>query len=477
MNIYEMTLAQLIAAREEKELKPEEILAAFAERTAAVEDKVASFVDIIPDFASKEDQENGILQGIPVALKANMATRELTTSCASKMLAEYKTPYESTVASKIKKEGGAIVAKTNMDEFAMGSTTEHSALQTTKNPWNLNHVPGGSSGGAAAAVAAGEVPCALGSDTGGSIRQPASFCGVVGLKPTYGVVSRYGLVAFASSLDQIGPIARTVEDAALMLNIISGHDEKDSTSAAMEYPDYRQGLDKDLAGLTFGLPGSYLEMDIDEEVKSKVQKAVREIKEAGAEVKEIELPPVDLALAAYYIIATAEASSNLARYDGVRYGAREEAGNVMEMFAKTRSKNLGPEVKRRIMLGTYALSAGYQDELYKKALKVRTIIKDKYAQVFEEVDLILGPNSPTPAFKLGEDKNPLDVYYADIFTVPVNISGFPALSLPAGFTEQGLPLSVQLIGPAFGEVKLLQAARGLEKRLAVPTLATLDQGR
>ena len=478
MKIYEMTLAGLIEARDSKRIKPGEILAAFQARTEEVEDRVRSFLDRPRDLAAEyEDSKNGKFAGIPVALKANMATRKLTTSCGSSILEDYRTPYQSTVADKITGSGGVIAGKTNMDEFAMGSTTEHSAYQVTRHPWNLDHVPGGSSGGSAAAVAAGEVPCALGSDTGGSIRQPAAFCGVVGFKPTYGVVSRYGLAAFASSLDQIGPLTRTVEDAAITLNIISGVDPLDSTSARIDHPDYTGKLDQDIAGMSFGLPSSYLEMDIDEEIRNQVLEAAEKLREAGAEVREIELPPADLALAAYYIIATAEASSNLARYDGVQYGTRQSGDNVRDMFVNTRSSSFGPEVKRRIMLGTFALSSGYQDELYKKALKVRTVIKEKYEKVFSEVDIILGPNSPAPAFKIGEDMDPLDVYYTDIFTVPVNISGFPALSLPAGFSEQGMPLSVQLIGPAFGEVELLQAARGLEKRLDVPTLAAVEEGR
>jgi len=514
MKIYEMTLAQLIEARESKKVKPEEILAAYQARTEEVEEKVRSFLDRPRDLTaeyqnsqlnrnshSSQNNQNDkstkssnsgqsnhsnqnnqpnkktTLTGIPVALKANMATCRLTTSCGSRILENYRTPYQSTVANKITGSGGVIAGKTNMDEFAMGSTTEHSAFQVTRNPWNLNHVPGGSSGGSAAAVAAGEVPCALGSDTGGSIRQPAAFCGVVGLKPTYGVVSRYGLAAFASSLDQIGPLTRRVEDAAIMLNIISGADPLDSTSARIDYPDYTARLEQDISGMTFGLPASYLEMDIDGEIKDQVLQVAEKLKEAGAEVREITLPPADLALAAYYIIATAEASSNLARYDGVQYGVRQSGKNVLEMFVNTRSSSFGPEVKRRIMLGTFALSSGYQDELYKQALKVRTLIKEKYEKVFTEVDIILGPNSPTPAFKIGEDMDPLDVYYTDIFTVPVNISGFPALSLPSGFSTEGLPLSVQLIGPAFGEVELLQAASGLEKRLDVPTLAALEGGR
>ncbi len=472
--ITDMSLAELLEKRESGEISPADIAGAYQKRIAEYEPEIEAFTALTENFAESVKQDEGRLKGVPVAVKDNMATSNLPTTCASKVLKDYTPPYDATAVEKLKSAGAVVAGKTNMDEFAMGSTTEFSAQQVTKNPWNLSHVPGGSSGGSAAAVAAEMVPAALGSDTGGSIRQPAAFSGVVGLKPTYGVVSRYGLVAFASSLDQIGPITRSVEDAAIMLNIISGHDSRDSTSAAIDYPDYTSRLDRDVAGLTFGLPREYLQLDIDEEVKARIEEAAGRLEEAGAEIRDISLPSVDRMLAAYYIISPAEASSNLARYDGVQYGERKEADSIEEMYNRTRSSGLGPEVKRRIMLGTYALSAGFQDDLYKQALRVRTLIKESYQQVFSDVDIIMTPTTPTPAFRLEEEQDPIDVYYTDMFTVPANITGLPAISLPAGFSGEGLPVGVQFIADAFSEPQLLQAARGLEKILDLPSGAKLD---
>ncbi|SDL85740.1 Asp-tRNA(Asn)/Glu-tRNA(Gln) amidotransferase subunit GatA [Halarsenatibacter silvermanii] len=470
-DIIKFSLAELIDRREEGEISPREITEVYRERLEELDGKIGAFVDLNDEITPAGEGE---LAGIPVALKDNMATSNLSTGCASEILEDYQPPYDAAVVEKLKEAGAFLIGKTNMDEFAMGSTTEFSAQKVTRNPWNLDHVPGGSSGGSAAAVAAGFVPAALGSDTGGSIRQPAAFSGVVGLKPTYGLVSRYGLIAFASSLDQIGPLARNVEDAAILLNIISGHDKRDSTSADIDHPDYLKNLDRGVSNFTFGLPEGYLDLDIDNDVKQAVRDSIKALEKAGAEVIEVELPSLDQMLAAYYVIAPAEASSNLARYDGVQYGKRQEAEELEEMYFETRSLGFGPEVKRRIMLGTYALSAGYQDDLYKQALKVRTIIKEAYQEVFEKVDMLLTPTAPTPAFAVGEEQDPLDVYYTDVFTVPCNITGFPGISLPAGFNDEGLPLGVQLISSSFNEVELLQAASGLEKLLDTPSLAKLD---
>ncbi|MGM0419716.1 MAG: Asp-tRNA(Asn)/Glu-tRNA(Gln) amidotransferase subunit GatA [Bacillota bacterium] len=467
MEIYQMDLAQLIKARDNKEVSPTEILQAFTHRIDEVEDRVKSFVTLADKMSSGQNKSSNILTGIPVAVKDNMATSDLPTSCSSKILEGYTPPYDSTVVKKLRDAGAIIAGKTNMDEFAMGSSTEHSGFHNTRNPWNLDYVPGGSSGGSAAAVAAGEVPVALGSDTGGSIRQPASYTGLVGIKPTYGSVSRYGLVAFASSLDQIGPLTRTVEDAAIMLNILTGRDEMDSTSADISHPDYHEDLHQDISKFTFGLPVEYLEMDIAPSVRQSIQEAVAKIEKNGGRVEEIKLPPADHALAIYYVIAPAEASSNLARYDGVRYGKRRGDTDIEKMFKETRSSGFGSEVKRRIMLGTYALSAGYQDELYKTALKVRTLIRKSYQEVFDQVDFVIGPTSPTPAYKLGEDLDPIEVYINDIFTVPANITGMPAISLPSGFSPEGLPLGLQVIGPTFSEKGLLQAAASIENILDV----------
>jgi len=470
MELYKRTLTDLLKMLDEKRVKLKDIHESLSYRIKSVDPKIKAFVnqnkDIDIENLTEENFKDTYLKGLPIAVKDNMSTDNIKTTCSSKMLENYSPPYNATVIEKIKKAGGIITGKTNMDEFAMGSSTENSAFFPTVNPWGENRVPGGSSGGSAAAVAAGMAPVALGSDTGGSIRQPASFCGVVGLKPTYGAVSRYGLVAFASSLDQIGPLARNVDDIALMMNVITGSDKNDSTCVNREYLDYTKYLKNDVKDFKIGIPNQYFEMDFDSEVRSSVMAAVDKLEAAGAEVQRVDITGAEYALAAYYIIATAEASSNLARYDGVRYGLRaKNANNLSEMFTETRQQGFGEEVKRRIMLGTYVLSSGYYDDFYLKAQKVRTLIKNDFDKLFKDFDLILSPTTPTTAFKLGEKRDPLDMYAADIFTVPVNIAGIPAISIPCGFDKNGLPIGLQLMGPHFKEEKLIQAAYSLEKIL------------
>ena len=465
MELYNLTISELKNKLNSGEVTRKEINEAFRKRVSEVDDKVKSFLKIT-DFEKEKNDNEKLLSGIPVALKDNMSLTDVETTCASKILEGYKPPYDATVVKKLKEKGADILGKTNMDEFAMGSSTENSAFASTRNPWDLDRVPGGSSGGSAAAVAAGEVPAALGSDTGGSIRQPASFCGVVGLKPTYGLVSRYGLVAFASSLDQIGPFTRDVSDSALMMNAIAGHDPKDSTSVDRKVPDFTEYLKEDVEGMKIGIPKEYFELEIDEEVEKNIRDSIKELESAGAIVEEVDLLSAEYSLAAYYIIAPAEASSNLARYDGVRYGLRSEKDDDVEtMFKNTRSEGFGNEVKRRVMLGTYALSSGYYDAFYLKAQKVRTMIKEDFERVFADYDLLISPTTPTTAFKLESDQKPIEMYHQDIFTVPVNIAGLPAISIPSGFDSKGLPIGLQMIGPHFGEGKILQAAYTLEQIL------------
>ena len=408
---------------------------------------------------------DGNLAGIPIGIKDNMCTKGVKTTCASKMLENFVAPYSATVVEKLNEENIINLGKLNMDEFAMGSSTENSYFPKTRNPWNLNKVPGGSSGGSAAAVAANLVPWALGSDTGGSIRQPASLCGVVGLKPTYGLVSRYGLVAFASSLDQIGPITKDVKDAAILLNVIAGHDEKDTTSCNIEKKDYTKALKNDVKGLKIAVPTEFFAEGINEEVKASLEKAIEKYKELGAKVEEVSLDIATYALATYYIIACAEASSNLGRFDGIRYGYRSpEAKDLKEIFKKSRSEGFGPEVKRRIILGTYVLSSGYYDAYYKKAQQARTLVMNKFNKVFEEYDVILTPTSPVTAFDIGsKSENPLEMYLADICTVSVNIAGLPGISIPCGVDSEGLPIGMQLIGNKFQEETILNAAYTYEQ--------------
>jgi aspartyl-tRNA(Asn)/glutamyl-tRNA(Gln) amidotransferase subunit A len=418
------------------------------------------------DAAQAAGKSLGLLHGVPIALKDNMCTTYGTTTCSSRMLENFHAPYMATVVDKLEVAGAVIIGKTNLDEFAMGSSTENSAFGPTLNPWNTKCVPGGSSGGSAAAVAARMGFAALGSDTGGSIRQPASLCGIVGLKPTYGLVSRYGLVAFASSLDQIGPMTLSVEDAAVLLQVIAGHDRRDSTSWPAAVPDYIGGLDTPVAGLRIGLPKEYLQVEgTDPEVKAAIEAAIKWYESQGAKLVEISLPHTQYGIAAYYIIAPAEASSNLARYDGVHYGHRTaKPEDLVDLYAASRAEGFGPEVKRRIMLGTYALSSGYYDAYYNRAFKIRRLIKQDFDQAFTQCDVIACPTAPTPAFEFGsKTDNPLQMYLCDVFTVTCNIAGIAGLSLPCGFSGQKLPIGLQLLGPEFSEQQLLRVGRMYEK--------------
>ena len=449
------------------------------DRITAAEPKLHSFLHITADQALAQaaqidaklaaGEEIGLLAGIPIGIKDNMCTEGIPTTCASKILANFVPPYESTVTAKLAAAGAVMVGKTNLDEFAMGGSTENSAFGPTNNPWDLTRIPGGSSGGSAAAVAAEECVVSIGSDTGGSIRQPAALCGVVGMKPTYGLVSRYGLVAFASSLDQIGPFGRSVEDAAILLKEIAGHDPKDSTSLKVEIPDYPSLLKPELGTkakkFRVGVIKETLGAGVDPEIEQAVVQAIEQFKALGAEIQEISCPQFRYGVAAYYIIAPSEASANLARYDGVKYGFRAQSpANLMEMYTKTRSEGFGPEVKRRIMIGTYVLSAGYYDAYYLKAQKVRTLIKQDFERAFANVDVLISPTSPTTAFKTGEKADdPLGMYLLDLMTIPVNLAGLPALSLPCGFDAQGLPIGLQIIGNVLREDLVLQAAYAYEQ--------------
>lgn len=444
-------------------------------RIKAVDDKVRAYITVTGDIARTHAEEsdkrlksgttNSPLLGIPIAIKDNMCTEGIKTTCASKILGNFVPPYDATVVDKLKSSGYVLCGKPNMDEFAMGSSTENSGFFITRNPWDLERIPGGSSGGSAAAVAAGECIAALGSDTGGSIRQPAACCGVVGLKPTYGRVSRYGLVAFASSLDQIGPITKDITDAALLMNVIGGHDPKDSTSANVPLPDFTKALKKDARGMRIGIPKEYFIEGMDPEVEKAVREAIRTLEQLGAKAVEVSLPHTGYAVATYYILATSEASSNLARYDGVKYGFRAQgAKDLLDMYLKSRSQGFGPEVKRRIMLGTYALSAGYYEAYYKKGQQVRTLIKRDFDEAFKSVDVIVTPTAPTAAFKLGEKSaDPLQMYLSDIFTISVNLAGIPGVSIPCGFTKAGLPVGLQLLGKHFDEESILHAAFAYEQ--------------
>lgn len=473
MELHKLTAQELIKLIQKGEVRPHEIIIDVYKRIQSVEDKVKAYLTIVPEHAYNMAKlaENAIfcgkkptLCGIPVAVKDNICTKGILTTCASKILYNFYPPYESTVTSRLLENYYILIGKTNMDEFAMGSSTENSGFKITRNPWDLERVPGGSSGGSAAAVAADECIAALGSDTGGSIRQPASFCGVVGLKPTYGRVSRYGLVAFASSLDQIGPITKCVADAAILMNVIAGHDPMDSTSAPIEKPDFTEYLGQDVKGIKIGIPKEYFIEGMDKEVEERIKEAILQLESLGCIPIEISLPHTEYAIATYYIIATSEASSNLARYDGVKYGLRARGQDLLQMYMKTRSEGFGSEVKRRIMLGTYSLSAGYYDAYYKKALQVRTLIKRDFEEAFKQVDYIVTPTSPTAAFKIGEKiDDPLQMYLSDIFTISVNLAGIPALSIPCGFTSQGLPVGLQIMGKPFDEAGLLQVAYAYEQ--------------
>jgi aspartyl-tRNA(Asn)/glutamyl-tRNA(Gln) amidotransferase subunit A len=474
LDLHYLTAHQLHDMLVSKKISAEEITRSVFDHIEQVEDKIRAYVTLTKEQAIScarlvdKARLAGValppLAGIPIAVKDNICTKGVRTTCASKILYNYIPPYNATVMENLNDARTVLVGKTNLDEFAMGSSCENSAFFTTCNPWDTKRVPGGSSGGSAAAVAAGEAILALGSDTGGSIRQPASFCGVVGLKPTYGAVSRYGLVAYASSLDQIGPLARDVTDCALLLNVICGYDPLDSTSAPYDVPDYTSFLTGDIKGMKIGVPREYMGEGIDPAVKEVIKKAIDVYAGLGAMVEETTLPHTEYALPAYYLIAPAEASSNLARYDGVRYGYRAaDTADVVDMFIKTRSEGFGPEVKRRIMLGTYALSAGYYDAYYNKALKIRTLIKADFDRAFEKFDLLLGPTAPVTAFKLGEKvDDPLQMYMVDICTLAVNLAGIPAVSIPAGMAYH-LPVGLQLMGRPLGEGDILRAAYAFEQ--------------
>ena len=477
MNITELTVHELQEKLKNKELTVTQIIDAYTENIENRENDVQAFVTTLNNEAKKQAQEIqekidngeelGEFAGIPIGIKDNMCTKGVKTTCSSRMLENFIAPYDATVVEKLKDENIINLGKLNMDEFAMGGSTEYSYFKKTRNPWNLNKVPGGSSGGSAAAVAAGMVPWALGSDTGGSIRQPSSFCGVVGLKPTYGLVSRYGLVAFASSLDQIGPITKDVKDSAMLLNLIAGHDKKDTTSEEREKIDYTKCLQNDVKGLKIGVPKEFFGEGINQEVKESLEKAMQTYKDMGAIVEEISLDVAQYSLATYYIIACAEASSNLGRFDGIRYGHRaKDFKNISELFVKSRSEGFGPEVKRRIILGTYVLSSGYYDAYYKKAQQVRTLVTNEFNKAFEKYDVILTPTSPTVAFDIGsKTTNPLEMYLSDICTVSVNIAGLPGISIPCGVDSTGMPIGMQLIGNKFCEETILNAAYTFEQKI------------
>ncbi|MGG4000296.1 Asp-tRNA(Asn)/Glu-tRNA(Gln) amidotransferase subunit GatA [Anoxybacillus kestanbolensis] len=474
MSLFDYRVSELHSLLHKKEISVSDLVDESFKRIAEVEEKVQAFLTLNEEQArmkAKEldeklgtEKEFGLLFGMPIGIKDNIVTKGLRTTCASKILYNFDPIYDATVVERLNEADAVTIGKLNMDEFAMGSSTENSGFQLTRNPWDLERVPGGSSGGSVAAVAAGEVPFALGSDTGGSIRQPAAFCGVVGLKPTYGRVSRYGLVAFASSLDQIGPITRTVEDNAYLLQVISGLDPMDSTSANVDVPDYVSALTGDIQGLKIAVPKEYLGEGVSEEVRQSVLDALKVLEGLGATWEEVSLPHSKYALATYYLLASSEASANLARFDGVRYGYRtDNAKNLMEMYKQTRSEGFGNEVKRRIMLGTFALSSGYYDAYYKKAQKVRTLIKQDFENVFEKYDVIIGPTTPTPAFKIGEKtSDPLTMYANDILTIPVNLAGVPGISIPCGFVN-GLPVGLQIIGKHFDESTIYRVAHAFEQ--------------
>ncbi|WP_407567952.1 Asp-tRNA(Asn)/Glu-tRNA(Gln) amidotransferase subunit GatA [Bacillus subtilis] len=474
MSLFDHKITELKQLIHKKEIKISDLVDESYKRIQAVDDKVQAFLALDEEraraYAKELDEavdgrsEHGLLFGMPIGVKDNIVTKGLRTTCSSKILENFDPIYDATVVQRLQDAEAVTIGKLNMDEFAMGSSTENSAYKLTKNPWNLDTVPGGSSGGSAAAVAAGEVPFSLGSDTGGSIRQPASFCGVVGLKPTYGRVSRYGLVAFASSLDQIGPITRTVKDNAFLLQAISGVDKMDSTSANVDVPDFLSSLTGDIKGLKIAVPKEYLGEGVGKEARESVLAALKVLEGLGATWEEVSLPHSKYALATYYLLSSSEASANLARFDGIRYGYRtDNADNLIDLYKQTRAEGFGNEVKRRIMLGTFALSSGYYDAYYKKAQKVRTLIKKDFEDVFEKYDVIVGPTTPTPAFKIGENtKDPLTMYANDILTIPVNLAGVPGISVPCGLAD-GLPLGLQIIGKHFDESTVYRVAHAFEQ--------------
>lgn len=466
-DLHKFTAHKLKEMLEKGEVKPSGILSDLLDRIKDLDSKIHAFVRTNKHSASDIDNidKKGKLAGIPIAIKDNICVNGEETTCASKILAGFKPPYDATVIKKLKSAGAVLMGKTNMDEFAFGSSCETACYGATMNPWDVARIPGGSSGGSSAAVAADEATFALGSDTGGSIRQPASLCGVVGLKPTYGRVSRYGLIAFASSLDQIGPITKDVTDSALLLNVIAGHDEMDSTSVDTSVPDYTKALVKDVKGMRIGVPKEYFIKGLDKEVEDTIRKSVSIFKDLGAKVVDISLPHTEYAVSVYYIIAPAEASSNLARFDGVQYGHRSpNAKDMIDMYIKTRSEGFGNEAKRRILLGTYCLSSGYYDAYYLKAQKVRTKIKEDFEKAFESCDCIVTPTSPTPAFKIGERlADPISMYLSDVYTIPANLAGLPAISIPCGFTKDSLPIGLQIITKHFDEETIFRAAYTFEQ--------------
>ena len=473
MSLHELTIHELGARLKRREISSVELTEDIFARIAATDERIGSYVTLCResalDQARSADERlkaggNGSpLLGVPIALKDIFLTKGIRTTCCSKILGNFVPPYDGTAVAKLKNTGAVLVGKTNMDEFAMGSSTENSAFAVTRNPWSLDRVPGGSSGGSASAVAADQCIGALGTDTGGSIRQPAACCGIVGLKPTYGRVSRFGVIAFASSLDQVGPMAKDTTDCALLLEVIAGHDPADSTSAPTDVPQYAKALDGKIKGTKVGLPKEYFISGMQPEVDKAVKDAVHTLEQNGAEIAEVSLPHTEYAVAVYYIIATAEASSNLARYDGMKYGYRAPAKDLTETYLKTRHEGFGAEVKRRIMLGTYALSAGYYDAYYLKAQRVRALIKKDFDDAFKKCDVIVTPTAPTTAFKIGEKTaDPLQMYLSDIFTISVNLAGLPGMSLPCGLDNEGMPIGLQIIGKHFDEATMLKVAHAYE---------------
>ncbi len=477
MELHQLTIHELHDKIKEGKTTATAITKSVLQRIDAVEGKVHAYIRLMKDealaaaaAADKEIKKGNIreLSGIPIALKDIVCTKGIATTCGSHILHNFVPPYDATVVEKLRAAGAIFIGKANMDEFAMGSSTETSYFGPTRNPWDLERIPGGSSGGSAAAVAADECVASIGSDTGGSIRQPAALCGIVGMKPTYGRVSRFGLIAFASSLDQLGPFTKDVEDCAIMMNVMAGYDAKESTSVKIEVPDYRQFVGRDIKGWKVGIPKEYFVEGIDPEVKAAIEESIKAIEKCGAKSVEISLPHTQYCLAVYYIIAPAEASSNLARYDGVKYGFRAPASELLDMYKKTRMQGFGAEVKRRIMIGTYALSAGYYDAYYKKASQVRALIKKDFEEAFKKCDVILTPTTPTPAFKIGEKTdNPLQMYLSDIFTISTNLAGIPGISLPCGYTKSGLPIGVQFLAGHFQEGKLIQVASAYERKAQI----------
>ncbi len=474
MNLAQLTLHQASDRLRRREISSSELTEAVFARIAATDDKVHAYLTLARDEAMaqarqadqrlKQNENESPLLGVPLAVKDNFLTKGLRTTCASKILGDFMPPYDATTVGKLRQAGAVIVGKTNLDEFAMGSSAENSAFFPTHNPWNLERIPGGSSGGSAAAVAADQCIAALGTDTGGSIRQPAACCGVVGLKPTYGRVSRYGIIAFASSMDQVGPLTKDVRDAALLLQALAGNDPADSTSASLAVPQYLEALGGNVKGLRIGVPKEYFVSGMQLDVEQAVRNAIRELEKNGAIIEEISLPHTEYAVAVYYIVATAEASSNLARYDGMRFGHRADAKDLTETYRVSRDEGFGAEVKRRIMLGTYVLSAGYYDQYYLKAQRIRTLIKQDFDLAFNDCDVIITPTSPTTAFKIGEKiKDPLQMYLSDIYTISANLAGLPALSLPCGFDGDGMPIGLQIIGKPFDESTMLRVAHAYEQ--------------